>query len=222
MRAFFMATAVAVLIPAVAQADPIIQNPGFELGNTGFTSNYNYVPPPITNTNLVPEGTYTVGNNSSQYNFNWTTNVTAHTGSNFMIVNGDPNAGVTVYDQTGITVLPNTQYFFEAWVTALNPASPAVLQFSINGQNINAPLTISTTVGLWQELFVEWDSGPSTTLAEITLLNENTVRVGNDFGLDDISLTTMSPVPEPLTLSLFGAGLAGVAGVAALRRRKKA
>jgi hypothetical protein len=44
---------------------------------------------------------------------------------------------------------------------------------------------------------------------------------GNDFGLDDIALSTTQPVtnvPEPLTLSLFAAGLAGAA---ALRRRKR-
>ena len=135
-----------------------------------------------------------------------------------MIINGDEHTGVVVYDQGGIAVLPNTQYCFEAWVTALFPDSPAVLQFSINGTNINAPLTILPTVGLWQELFVEWDSGAATT-ADITLLNANTAFTGNDFGLDDLSLTTQSPVPEPLTLSIFGAGLAGAA---ALRRRKKA
>jgi hypothetical protein len=215
MRKLFMAAALAVSIPAVAQADPIIQNPSFESGNVGFTSQYTY------QTNLVPPGTYFVDSGSQVHNPFWPQNVTAHTGSNFMIVNGDQTPGVVVYDQGGIVVLPNTQYFFEAWVTALFPDNPAILTFSINGTNINAPLTILPTVGLWQELFVGWNSGAATT-ADIRLLNANLAFTGNDFGLDDISLTTLSPIPEPLTLSIFGAGLAGVAGVAALRRRKKA
>jgi hypothetical protein len=93
------------------------------------------------------------------------------------------------------------------------------LQFSINGTAVNSPLTISSNVGVWQELFVPWFSGSATT-ADITLLNENTAFQGNDFGLDDIALSTTAPVstvPEPLTLSIFAAGLAGAA---ALRRRK--
>jgi hypothetical protein len=37
-------------------------------------------------------------------------------------------------------------------------------------------------------------------------------------GLDDVILTDVTPIPEPLTLSIFGAGLAGAA---AMRRFKK-
>jgi hypothetical protein len=41
---------------------------------------------------------------------------------------------------------------------------------------------------------------------------------GNDFTLDDISFeAAKTGVPEPLTLALFGGGLAGMG---ALRRRK--
>jgi hypothetical protein len=213
-RRLLIATLISVFAPAIAQADPIIVNSGFESGNTGFTSGYFF------DTNLVPEGRYDVDSGSTVHNSFWTQNVTAHSGSEYMIVNGDPTAGVTVYDQKNIAVLANTQYFFSAWVTALSPPSPSVLQFSINGTAVNAPLTITPTVGLWQELFVPWFSGASTT-AEISLLNENTELQGNDFGLDDIGLSTSAPVtvPEPLTLSLFAAGLAGAA---ALRRRKRA
>jgi len=204
----------AVFIPAVAQADPIIVNSGFELGNTGFTSGYTY------SSNLVPSGMYYVDTGSTVHNSFWTQNVTAHTGNDFMIINGDQTANVLVYGASGIAVLPNTQYYFSAWLTSLSSISPAILQFSINGTTINSPLTISSTVGLWQQLYVPWFSGAATT-ANINLLNENLLYQGNDFGLDDIALSTSVPtsVPEPLTLSLFAAGLAG-AGL--LRRRKKA
>jgi hypothetical protein len=207
-----MAALLVFSIPAIAQADPIIANSGFELGNTGFTSGYTY------NSDLVPPGRYFVDSGSQVHNSFWTQNVTAHSGNQFMIVNGDQSAGVTVYDSANIAVLPNTQYFFSAWVTSLSPPSPAVLQFSINGASINSPLTISSNVGVWQELFVPWFSG-SATLADISLLNANTAFDGNDFGLDDIALSTTTPVsiPEPLTLSIFAAGLAGAT---ILRRRK--
>ena len=207
-------------LPAItvtaAQADPIIQNPGFELGNTDFTSGYTY------SSNLVPEGSYYIDSGSLAHNSYWVQNVTAHSGNEFMIVNGDPTAGVTVYDQKNIAVLANTQYYFSAWVTALSAPSPAILQFSINGTAVNSPLTISPDVGVWQQLYVPWFSGSDTT-ADISLLNENTAMQGTDFGLDDIALNTTiptpTPVPEPLTLTIFGAGLVGAA---ILRRRKKA
>ena len=209
---FLIAALLCVSVPGIAQATPIVPNSGFELGNTGFSSGYTY------NSDLVTEGRYYVDGGSSVHNSFWTQNVTPHSGSEFMIVNGNPVAGVTVYDAANIAVLPNTQYFFSAWVTALSTPSPAVLQFSINGTAVNSPLTISPTVGTWQDLFVPWFSGSATT-ADISLLNANTVLQGNDFGLDDITLSTTIPtsVPEPLTLTIFGAGLAGAA---ALRRRK--
>jgi hypothetical protein len=40
--------------------------------------------------------------------------------------------------------------------------------------------------------------------------------------LDNVSINQVTRVPEPMTLSLFGAGLTGIAGAAAFRRRKKA
>jgi hypothetical protein len=53
---------------------------------------------------------------------------------------------------------------------------------------------------------------PSDLIDEVTFTSS-----GNSFEFDDIAANDPAPVPEPFTLSLFGAGLAGAA---ALRRRK--
>ncbi len=62
--------------------------------------------------------------------------------------------------------------------------------------------------------FVGIRLGQGETLSQI---NWVTTTQSDGFGLDDFS-TVASPVPEPATMLLFGAGLIGLAGVA--RRRK--
>jgi hypothetical protein len=53
---------------------------------------------------------------------------------------------------------------------------------------------------------------------DVFFVDINNVQSGLTFGIDTVGVTTTSTVPEPFTLSLFGAGLAGAA---AMRRRKK-
>ncbi|HEX4027298.1 MAG TPA: PEP-CTERM sorting domain-containing protein [Rhizomicrobium sp.] len=54
---------------------------------------------------------------------------------------------------------------------------------------------------------------------EVFFVDINNVQSGLTFGINTTDVTTGNPVPEPFTLSLFGVGLAGAA---AMRRRKKA
>lgn len=123
---------------------------------------------------------------------------------------------MNVYTTGPIAVTANTTYYFGAWVTSVYPLSAAILNFSINGASIGAPFSPTLTTGDWSQFYVAWNSGAATS-ATISLVNQNTAFSGNDFALDDISLSTSIPVPEPMTLALFGAGLAGL-GV--IRRRR--
>jgi hypothetical protein len=211
------ATLAAALLASSAQAAVGVVNGDFSALNTGFTSGYGYLAPagPLT---LYPEGYYTVDKNPNNVHNLWSSFGDHTTGSGeMMIVNGAPNAGVTVWEELLTGLATNTTYYFSAWVASSYPTNPAVLNFSINGSAIGG-LTPSTTTGVWSQFYVPWNSGANIS-ADIALVNANTVRDGNDFVLDDIAFGTLRPgVPEPATWALMigGFGLAG----AALRRRR--
>ncbi len=149
-----MATVAALALGVrTALALNLIQNGGFESGNTLFSSAYTYSP-----TNYWPEGIYSVDTNPGLHHPLWAS-YSAHGGNYMMIVNGAVNPNVNVLAMPPVTVVPNTNYYFSAWVASAYPTSPAILNFSINGDLIGIPFTASTTTGLWQQFYAEWNSG---------------------------------------------------------------
>lgn len=167
-----------------------VVNGDFELGNTGFTSAYQY------NTNLWGEGTYYVDSDASSHHESFAGY--GHSGGNFMIVNGATSPGTNVWTEQ-ISVMPDTYYAFSTWacnVSVGNPEQVALLQFSINDTQIGPVFSAPNQLNTWNQFYELWYSG-SATAATITILNQNTVAGGNDFGLDDISFRQLVPVGAP-------------------------
>ena len=166
-----------------------VVNGDFEQGNVGFTSAYQY------NTNLWGEGTYYVDYDASLHHESFVG--LGHNGGNFMIVNGATVPGTNVWTEQ-ITVNPNTYYAFSTWVCTLAGTSDqvALLQFSINGNQIGNVFSAPPYTNEWRQFYELWYSDDSTT-ATITILNQNTVGSGNDFGLDDISFRELVLVGAP-------------------------
>jgi hypothetical protein len=192
-------------------ANELVTNGTFSSGNTGFTTNYTFQADIAGQVELYPEGTYSiVPNANTVHNMFYGKDRTTGTG-NIMVINGSPALGAQVWNQNNITVIPNTTYYFSAWAMSVVNGNNAVLQFSINGNqvgtiaflpngysNVNGPYT-------WVRFYGQWNSGP-TTAANLSILNLNTILGGNDFALDDISFGTLSPVSLSLNLAVNGNG----------------
>ena len=164
---------------SLSQGINLITNGDFNLGNTGFTSQYFYT------ANNTTEGEYYVGNNPSSWYF-------AHYGcgdhttgtGNMLLVNGSPQPDAEVW-KTSVTVSPNTNYTFSTWICSISVPNPAQLAFSINGNAIGGLITASQPPCNWFQFYTTWNSGNATS-AVISIINKNTILFGNDFALDDI------------------------------------
>ena len=194
----------------------VVANGDFSAGNSGFSSSYTYMTtgsacPSCCCGVLTPEGVYTVGTNPHTYHTGFTSFGDHTSGSgNMLIVNGASATGVTVWKEN-ISITANTDYVFSVWATSANPASPAILNFSINGAALGT-ISLSSAVsdGTWQYFTTTWNSGSTSGSVPIALVNQNTAAGGNDFAVDDIvfapvyrrnMIVNLNPIP---VLSLTG------------------
>lgn len=160
----------------------LITNGNFNLGNTGFTSQYIYTP------NNSTEGEYFVGTNPSAWYFAHYACGDHTTGNgNMLLVNGSPLANAEVW-KTTVPVTPNTNYAFSTWISSISVPNPAQLAFSINGNSIGDLIMASQPPCNWMQFYTTWNSGNATT-AVISIINKNTTLFGNDFALDDIDFS---------------------------------
>jgi hypothetical protein len=193
-----------------------VTNGDFSGGNAAFSSSYTYVTPGAGA--LYPEGVYTVDTNpqNSHDSFSSFGDHTTGTGQ-FMIINGAGAAGTTIWTQS-VAVTAGTTYNLSAFVSSVYPSSPAMLDFYVGTDETLGSLVFSAAApagaGIWKGVGGSFTAGSS--FVQLTIVNQNTDPSGNDFGLDDISLTAAS-VPEVSTWALLLAGF-GMIGVAARRR----
>lgn len=184
-------------LPTTAQAN-LLTNGDFELGNTGFFTQYT-----LNNATGVPEGVYSILQNPSTWHPNAASYGDHTTGNGLMMaINGAIQPNVIVWSQT-VSVSPNTFYTFSGWVSSWVSLSPAVLDIQINGNSIGQ-VTAPSTTATWQQFSFTWNSGSSTS-AQLSIVNLNTVAIGNDFALDDLEF-----VPEPTSIAFLGMGVASL------------
>ena len=192
-------------IDSTTVAVELVVNGDFSQGNYGFTSQYTYESSAAniaaSDQGLVPQGLYAVDTNAHNYHplFFGRAHTKPGTG-NFMMINGESGGTLPIIWSENITVQPNTVYYFSAWAMSLNQVSPyAALQFSVNGQqvgtvDVEGPGAASTAGPfVWTRFYATWNSG-STTSVTLAIVDLQTAADGNDFGLDNVSCSTLAPV----------------------------
>jgi gliding motility-associated-like protein len=164
----------------------LIANGDFSKGSTQFSTAYKYA------TTNDAEGQYFVGPSPQKWRVNNPPGCGDHSSGsgNMLMINGFPAPGMIVWMQQ-VTVMPNNQYAFSLWVQTLAAQNPATLEITINGVQLGNILIAPPTACNWQPFNANWSSGTNTT-ALISVVDTATVKAGNDFAIDDISLSSIA------------------------------
>ena len=196
----------------------LVTNGDFNQGNNGFLSDYSFVNGFAntavgysSGTGLYPESKYTVVANRTDSNVTLyhpaffgngrnQGNIVGRNDDKYMAINGATVIGQKIWSQT-VEVVPNNNYSFSAWITSINAGNPSLLRFLINGIEIGPQISAPSALYTWKQFYTVWNSGSATT-AEITIINDNSVANGNDFGLDDISFSTTCSNSSTVTITV--------------------
>ena len=130
-----------------------------------------------------------------------------------------PSRAFYISDTT-FTVTANTNYTVSFYLTNPDLENTAVIQPEIGGQTLGSGVSAT---GLhqagWQQFTISWNSGSFSGSSSLTLNDLVVTGAGNDFGIDNIVVS--SAVPEPSALTLAIVGVLGMIGYGRLRRKAR-
>lgn len=193
--------------PTRAAAQNLVNNGNFELGNTGFSTDYTYW---TGNNSGSGPGGYQIGNNADNDNALWVDPETPGS-NNYMYVDGSMTPDQSFFTQNVQGITAGKTYLISASFASLYNENDPLLVFK-NGDNAISSTYDINNVGSWKTYSFDW-TATSNTL-NLDLVDQDLVHDGNDFAVDNISVRA---VPEASTIVLFSL-LAG-AGILLLRKR---
>jgi len=179
----------------LASQTNLVYNGDFQLGDTGFTTDYTF-----STANPLDAGHYNIVTDASTIHFGFTGY--DHTSGNgtgyFMVING---ASTVANDwcQT-VSVQQNSYYRFSAWfkniVKKPQYAGLAIanVELHINGQKVSKNISLPDYPDVWVMLDTLWYSGSSTSV-DLCMYDASTAGNGNDFAIDDISFKLCKNCP---------------------------
>jgi gliding motility-associated-like protein len=185
--------------PSTGTPTNLIVNGDFTGGNSGFSTDYQYLTNAGLNGVQKAYGIVTAAN--SWFQFFPACTSSAPSGGNMMVIDGSTTNGGNdkVWGQT-VTVTPNTNYTFSYWMQTVATPNLANMEVLINGSSIGIS-TAPATNCLAAQYSYTWNSGSSTT-AQIALYDRATASNGNDFSIDDISLLAAAGNPCASTTTM--------------------
>ena len=216
------------MAPSLAYAATnLITNGDFSAGNSGFTTQYNYVAP---GPNVMwPEGNITIAANPISVHNYWVDLGKGATNP-MLIANGATSGNLTIWQESAINVVAGGKYNFAADVmnvccnesfTGANSPSSIIFQISTDGVIWNNLVSHTTTppgdAGVLTALSALYTAGATGTVS-LRAINNINAPSGNDFALDNLSFA--SAVPEPGTWAMLFLGF-GAIGLMMRRRQAR-
>jgi hypothetical protein len=178
---------------ADTHAQNLVLNPGFEAGNTGFTTDYT----PWNGQQAWGAGLYFV-TNSPNNAYSGLASVGDHTSGsgNMLIVDGSGTAN-SVFWRQSVAVSTNTAYVFSAWTLRVDPDFSPTQYFAINLTSQGPVFPLLVAPSGWQGNGVEWNSGTSTVAVLELRLQGGLSAPDNNLAVDDIAFVKSSGLPPP-------------------------
>lgn len=173
---------------------------------------------------MYDEGTFTVTNlQPGAWHGSWRNDVAdlnpASQGGHgyYMLLNGATTGPSTAWNQAVSGLVNGTTYYFSFDIFTAFAADNALASLELTLGSVNLGSVIAPTgTQQWKKLFVSFVYDSNTMGGDASILNLTNIANGNDFGIDNIVLSTANPVPEPFTMTL------GALGIAAYVRKRRA
>ena len=180
----------------------LLVNGDFELGNTGFLSDYGLGVGGSFGL-LSNPSTYAISTSPSNVHNNFFSCIDHTSGAgNLMIINGSIIPNTNVWCQN-INVSPNTDYNFSAWVISLENTdlnNVATLNFLIDGVQVGSSFSPSLTACDWQQFSASYNSGTNTNIQ--ICIESDVITGNNDYGIDDIFFTPICIITDSIDITV--------------------
>jgi hypothetical protein len=174
----------------------LVDNGGFEAGDTGFTSDAKSVLPPFPH-GQRPNDSYAITADASKV-----INLFTGTGDGQFLVVSSPKAGkvansaVAWQQEAQILVVAELSYCISARFMTISSEPPATVELQINHQAISMALELPRSPGRWTQLSTPWTAQESAEVS-FQIIAKNPRQYGHDFAIDDIHFQSCDTAPDP-------------------------